>query len=171
MRYSVKWQGYEKKSDRTWETEENLSGAKDILHAYWNKIGGRPLSKKEQSAQKRRESAKQKREKIDSDTPPPKKQKRGRKSGGGAADEDEGPPGLTSVGDDEWQIPHPHPGAWDHQIDSIDTVEREENGQLWAYLVWGEKTEGGRFRRSKAKMEVVYTAAPQKMLKFYEQHL
>ena len=24
MRYHVKWKGYEKKADRTWETEENL---------------------------------------------------------------------------------------------------------------------------------------------------
>ena len=24
MRYHVKWKGYEKKTDRTWETEENL---------------------------------------------------------------------------------------------------------------------------------------------------
>jgi len=24
MRYDVKWKGYEKKADRTWETEENL---------------------------------------------------------------------------------------------------------------------------------------------------
>ena len=24
MRYHVKWQGYEAKKDRTWETEENL---------------------------------------------------------------------------------------------------------------------------------------------------
>ena len=24
MRYEVKWKGYEKKSDRTWETEGNL---------------------------------------------------------------------------------------------------------------------------------------------------
>ena len=24
MRYHVKWKGYEKKADRTWETEDNL---------------------------------------------------------------------------------------------------------------------------------------------------
>ncbi|KAL8877556.1 MAG: hypothetical protein Q9198_004447, partial [Flavoplaca austrocitrina] len=24
MRYEIKWKGYEKKADRTWETEENL---------------------------------------------------------------------------------------------------------------------------------------------------
>lgn len=24
MRYDVKWKGYEKKADRTWETEDNL---------------------------------------------------------------------------------------------------------------------------------------------------
>ena len=149
-----------------------VSGAKDLLHEYWEKIGGRPLSKKEKAAKKRQSATKSKRgSRIDSDTPPPKKQKRGRKSAANGSEDDGAPKGLINAGDDEWQIPHPHPGAWDYQIQSIDTVERDEGGQLWAYLVWSERTEEGRYRRSKAKMQAVYKAAPQKMLQFYENHL
>ncbi|MCJ1342394.1 hypothetical protein MMC31_000577 [Peltigera leucophlebia] len=33
--YHVKWEGLEKESDRTWETEENFLGAQAILDIYW----------------------------------------------------------------------------------------------------------------------------------------
>ena len=122
---------------------------------------------------KRQSMTKLKREaKLDSDTPPPSKKKRGgRRSAAADSDDDDAPKGLINAGDDEWKVPLPHPGAWDHQIQSIDTVERDPDGQLWAYLVWSVKTEDGRYRRSKAKLEAVYKAAPQKMLQFYENHL
>ncbi|KAG9996954.1 hypothetical protein KCU78_g17190, partial [Aureobasidium melanogenum] len=32
--YEVKWLGYEAEEDRTWEPEDNLSGAMDVLRAY-----------------------------------------------------------------------------------------------------------------------------------------
>ncbi|KAG9722213.1 hypothetical protein KCU59_g16766, partial [Aureobasidium melanogenum] len=43
--YEVKWLGYEAEEDRTWEPEVNLSGAMDVLRAYWDKIGGKPQAK------------------------------------------------------------------------------------------------------------------------------
>ncbi|KAJ5721652.1 uncharacterized protein N7483_009586 [Penicillium malachiteum] len=39
----VKWKGYEKKEDMTYEPEEGLKeGASDAVKAYYKKIGGRP---------------------------------------------------------------------------------------------------------------------------------
>ncbi|KAL8947199.1 MAG: hypothetical protein Q9183_007816, partial [Haloplaca sp. 2 TL-2023] len=46
LRYEVKWEGYEKKKDRTWETEENLRGAPDLVRQYWATIGGSGKNKK-----------------------------------------------------------------------------------------------------------------------------
>ncbi|CAD0115249.1 unnamed protein product, partial [Aureobasidium uvarum] len=50
--YEVKWLGYEDPDDRTWEPEDNLSGAMDVLKAYWNKIGGKPQAKPKTPAKK-----------------------------------------------------------------------------------------------------------------------
>ena len=38
MRYHVKWKGYEKKSDRTWETEDNLEYEHPISRKLVNTI-------------------------------------------------------------------------------------------------------------------------------------
>ncbi|KAL8865865.1 MAG: hypothetical protein Q9174_006651, partial [Haloplaca sp. 1 TL-2023] len=46
LRYEVKWEGYEKKKDRTWETEENLRDALDLVQQYWDTIGGRGKNNK-----------------------------------------------------------------------------------------------------------------------------
>ena len=39
--YHVKWQGYEDDADMTWEPEDNLSNAKDVVERYWKALGGR----------------------------------------------------------------------------------------------------------------------------------
>ncbi|KAK1078026.1 hypothetical protein LTR48_008604, partial [Friedmanniomyces endolithicus] len=40
--YQIKWLGWNKASDLTWEPVENLDGAQDILAAYHKKLGGAP---------------------------------------------------------------------------------------------------------------------------------
>ena len=72
--------------------------------------------------------------------------------------------GFTEVGEDNWKPPPPKPGSWDDQVQSIDTVVRENlDGELWAFLIWNEKNQEGRFYRSKAKLPVVYKACPQRV--------
>merc|ERR1711939_543878 len=43
IKYEVKWEGFEKKSDRTWEPEENLETAAVILGEYLESVGGKDL--------------------------------------------------------------------------------------------------------------------------------
>lgn len=80
--------------------------------------------------------------------------------------------GFTEVGDDDWKPPPVKDGSWDHLVQSVDTVVRENSdGELWGYLIWNQKSDAGRYYRSKAKLPTIYKACPQRMLHFYEKHL
>ncbi|KAI4227264.1 MAG: hypothetical protein L6R36_002533 [Xanthoria steineri] len=172
MRYEIKWKGYEKKADRTWETEGNLEGARDLLEAYWKAIGGKPdpASKKEKPAGKKRG-----RQSTGTMQPAAKKQmKPGRKSLSAMEDPDatpEPPVGFTNVNHETWKPPPPLDNAWENLVMNVDTIEKDDKGELWAFLVWNEKNEDDRFNRSKAKLATCNKACPQRMLRFYEQHV
>lgn len=160
-KYEVKWLGYEKKEDRTWEPESNLSGASDLLEEYFKKIGGRPKppQKKER---KRKQSI---------GTPSePKGTSRGRKKIRGE-DEDSGTPasaaGKKAKKTKEWEPPA---GSWEDHVMSIDTVEEipdYKTGEkvLYGYVVWNNG------RKSQHPLRVINNKCPQKMLRYYEQHL
>lgn len=53
----------------------------------------------------------------------------------------------------------------------VDTIEKDNDDMLWAYLVWNEKNDDGRFNRTKARLATCNRACPQKMLSFYEKHV
>ncbi|KAL8909470.1 MAG: hypothetical protein Q9207_000150 [Kuettlingeria erythrocarpa] len=173
MRYEIKWKGYELKKDRTWETEENLAGAREILEAYWEKIGGKPEPKvKEPKPTGRKRGRRSTGSAIE---PTKKQQKKGRKSTSALQDNtnddnDDFPVGFADVSD-SWEPPNPIDNAWDPLLMQVDTIEKDNNGDLWAYLAWNEKNEDGRFRRSKARLTTCRKACPQKMLDFYEKHV
>ena len=72
--------------------------------------------------------------------------------------------GFADVGEDTWKPPTAKSGSWDDLVQSIDTVVREgADGALWAYLIWNEKNDKGRFYRSKAQLPMVYKACPQRV--------
>jgi len=90
--FEVKWQGYEAKKDRTWEPEENMDGAADVIVEYFEEIGGRPEPK---GGQKRK----------------------GRQSG--VKSESGTPAGAKRVKQEKsWSPP---PGSWEHDVSHIDT--------------------------------------------------
>lgn len=43
LQFKIKWEGYEKKSDITWEPEENLESASKLLNEYLKSVGGKDL--------------------------------------------------------------------------------------------------------------------------------
>ncbi|KAL9613367.1 MAG: hypothetical protein Q9167_002070 [Letrouitia subvulpina] len=167
LRYEVKWKGYEKKADRTWETEENLEGARDILEEYWNSIGGKPVPGSTKQTKKRNRQSTGK-----TTAEPAKRARKGRKSAAADSDATSEPPvGYSDVNPDTWKPPAPLDGAWDKKVQAVDTIEKDDKGELWAYLVWNDQNDDGRFNRSKARLATCNKACPQKMLQFYEKHV
>ncbi|MCJ1316295.1 hypothetical protein MMC15_001616 [Xylographa vitiligo] len=173
VRYQVKWLGYDKKSDLTWETEENLQGAIDVLQAYFDSIGGRPETTRAASTKKRGRQSTGKTDtpdkqvkKVKTEEVPKKKDGRGRKkkSSPGIMD-------LESTLKDGWEPPKPLPGAWEEGVLTVQTIEGNDDGTKWAYLSWADEGTGAKKRQTKALLSTCYIACPQVMLKFFESHL
>lgn len=72
-------------------------------------------------------------------------------------------PGYIEVGSDDWRPPKPTAGAWDKHIQAVDTIEKDDAGKLWAYLLWTQQNADGYFYRNKAKLETCYVACPQRV--------
>ncbi|KAK6538916.1 hypothetical protein TWF694_010470 [Orbilia ellipsospora] len=145
LKYRVKWQGYEKKSDQTWEPEETLEEVQ-ALEDYLKAIGGKPKSPEKASA------------------------KRGRKSTGNSGVST--PVSKKSRVKQENTTPHtkeepewdPPAGSWEEDVRMIETLERSGADHI-CYVQWVNG------RRSQHPLHVIYQRCPQKMLKFYESHL
>lgn len=142
-------------------------GARDILETYWEKLGGKPIPAEAKSASKKR-SRQSTGGSGTPDTTAAKKQKKsaGRKSKDASANDDKTgqvPYPFTDVGADTWQVPKMAGGAWDSSVQSVDTIEKDDQGVLWAFLVWNDKNEDGRYYRSKAKLTTCNKCCPQRV--------
>ncbi|OAL36865.1 hypothetical protein AYO20_03921 [Fonsecaea nubica] len=146
--YWIKWQGYGQK-DNTWEPEEHLlPHARQLLADYHEKIGGRP------TPPVKRAKAKQKlpTQASTDDQPAAKRRKRNTEASASHAEEEVG----------TWL---PNKQNWEELVAKIETVERDEAGQLLVYI----KFKNG--KRSKVGMKLISEHCPRAMLKFYEEHL
>ena len=146
------------------------------MEEYWKALpNGKPVAAPPKSVKKRGRASSGSKKEV---TKRPRNSKSGARNGrksNGALDQDTTPTpldGFTEVGDDDWKPPPANDNAWDPIVQSVETVMRENNdGDLWGYVIWNNKNEGGRYYRSKAKLSVLYRACPQRMLHFYEKHL
>ncbi|KAJ5168674.1 uncharacterized protein N7482_004268 [Penicillium canariense] len=162
----VKWKGWEKPEDLTWEPEAELKkGANIALQEYYKSIGGRPknppkAAPKAGPGRKRKSLGETKANSTPESTEP----KRRRKSEALTSEE---PPAETAAESEEDDLSWtPKSKDWDNQIDKIDTIIRDqESGNLFAFLLWNNG------RRSRVAISLCYDRCPRKMLAFYEQHL
>ncbi|KAM4062992.1 chromo shadow domain-containing protein [Hirsutella rhossiliensis] len=153
LKFLVKWEGWEKKSDMTWEPEDNLlESASEVLTEYYKQIGGRDKIFEESEKAARGK----KRGRASSGGAAMTTTKRSRKNGLHPA---ESSPPATSK---KWSPPA---GSWEDEIESIDACEDEGSGRLVVYLIWKNG------RKTKHDTSVIYKKCPQKMLQFYERHV
>ncbi|KAK0703230.1 hypothetical protein B0T26DRAFT_756795 [Lasiosphaeria miniovina] len=151
--FQVKWEGYEKKSDRTWETEENLTeNASLIVEEYIQSAGGRGKVSKGTANPKGKKRRRQ------STRTPPATRKRSKKKGEDLADEDT--PLTPEKG--QWTPPT---GSWENHIALLEAYEDEDTRKLIIEVTWknGHKTEHD--------TSVIYSRCPQKMLQYYERQI
>ncbi|KAK3331991.1 hypothetical protein B0T19DRAFT_438871 [Cercophora scortea] len=152
--FEVKWEGYEKKSDRTWEPEENLrENASLVLDEYFSNIGGRDKLFEAVNA-----LSKKKRGRPSTSGTPTTNGKRIKKNGDHPVD-GEAPLSARAAA---WKPPA---GSWEDHIAQLDACEDEDTHKLMVYLTWknGHKTQH--------ETSVIYNRCPQKMLQFYEKHV
>ncbi|KAI1166759.1 heterochromatin protein one [Nemania serpens] len=151
LKYKVKWEGYEKKSDQTWEEEDNLKeNATVVLEEYLESVGGR-----ESIIGEAQTALNTKKRGRPSAGTPVNGTKRRRNDGHPASAT---PPASVRA----WKPPQ---GSWEDHVESIDACHDENTGKLIVYLTWkdGQKTQHD--------TKVIYSRCPQKMLQFYERHV
>lgn len=159
--FLVKWEGYEKKTDMTWEPEENFlyvplakqlattyadvtgrGSAELILNKYYESVGGRDFI-------------------LNGESKP--KKKRGRQPNVGTPDvksngkkaKKEHPASSTPPASlkTEWKPPT---GSWEEDIASIDAIE-DVGGKLSVYVQWNDG------RQSQHEVRAMYSHCPQKV--------
>lgn len=155
--FKVKWEGYEKKADQTWEPEDSLrEGAAELLEEYLAARGGLEAIFEETN-----EAVKTKKRGRKSTGTTPATEPTSKKSKRNGHPAETTPPAAVAKAV-AWQPPA---GSWEDHIEAIDACEDESTGKLVVFLNWknGKKT--------KHSTDVVYKRCPQKMLRFYENHV
>ncbi|KAJ9498828.1 hypothetical protein H2202_005504 [Exophiala xenobiotica] len=148
VEYHIKWVGYAE-TENTWEPEDHLlPHARKILANYHKAIGGAPGATSIKRSQSRQSL---KAQSSADDTPEPKRRK---KNGESAASPETEAGTWTPKGDN-----------WEAQVDKVETIERNQAGQLTAFVLFKNG------KKSIVSMEKVYAHCPRPMLKFYEEHL
>ncbi|KAI6091465.1 heterochromatin protein one [Hypoxylon rubiginosum] len=151
VKFKVKWEGWEKKSDQTWEDYDNLrENATDVLDEYLASVGG--LDKILEDSKTALKTKKRGRPALGTPTNGAKRRRNDSHPGS------ETPPVSGRV----WRTPT---GSWENDVESIDACHDEATGKLIVYLTWkdGHKTQHD--------TKTVYSRCPQKMLQFYERHV
>ncbi|KAI9451931.1 hypothetical protein BJY52DRAFT_1190659 [Lactarius psammicola] len=186
--YLVKWKGYPDE-ENSWVDERDAGGAKELIADYWLRHGkkkGIPsssllhllskllLSPSRRPPKKRgRFRPKARAESGDEDAEEDNRsRKRGRKSNGisrkaspspASSDKEHPSPELLEPSTiKKWgNLP-----SWERHIQTIDTVERMDDGDLFIYFkLKGEKV------GCKENSKICAEKFPQELLKFYEAHL
>jgi len=169
--YKVRWQGYPKESDHTWEPVRNLETAMEILEEYWNSIGGEPAPPGPPPKKRGPKSGSKKRPLEDSNDSKRASTGRGRKKQHTAVrdDDDDDNDSESIVIDIPRKTKYPPAKDWDRYIAAVRTIEESVNKMgnkdRWGMVAW----DNGELTRH--RLALLHEKAPQSMLRFYEANL
>lgn len=115
--YEIKWLGYEKKADRTWEPAENLASAQEMLDEYHKETGGVPTQdvKSGKKGKKGKRSASDAFDSGPTQYPAPRKRERKSLTNGGGQGTDTGKKTKR-------QLPE---GSWEDEIAVVSSIIEE----------------------------------------------
>ncbi|KAH9857246.1 hypothetical protein C2E23DRAFT_807144 [Lenzites betulinus] len=191
--YLVKWKNYGEEHN-SWVDENDAQGAKVLINEFWKKNKKNPRksepkpkptpkpskssvktvdSDAEEPAPKKRgrtSKAASAREASEDEDEPVPKQKKPRKSTGSAAKNGKRKSNADAMDEDDdtyvdmrkWK----DATSWEHLVESIDTVERTESGDLFVYFT----LKGGK-GHGREKSELCKKKMPYKLIEFYESNL
>ncbi|KAJ5277416.1 hypothetical protein N7524_003569 [Penicillium chrysogenum] len=167
LKLFVKWKGYEKIEDHTWEDEDGLlEGARDIVTAYYKKIGGRPKKSAEKPTPakpgRKRKSMGDSKLAKPSPAPATSEAKRQRRKSAPKETTKQETPSSSESNGAQWL---PKGKNWDKDVKEVDTIVREGDAGLMAWLEFNNG------HKAKLSVQACYEKCPLKMLKFYESHL
>ena len=142
------------------------SGAKEILDAYYKKIGGRPRKNAAKPVAKAGPGRKRKsmgETKETSAAAKPTEQKRRRKSSAPATEE---PPAEMAADSEEDDLSWTPKGKdWGSQLEKVDTIIRDQDSKLlFAFLLWKNG------KRSRVALETCYDRCP-RQVSVFNQHI
>lgn len=125
-----------------------FSGAKELLEEYWEKLGGKPVPGTSGGKKKRAQQSV-------GGTPDTSAKKpkvgAGRKGKGASSSK---LPDKRMVGteepDEDWKPPA---GSWEERVQIIETIEKTEDDKLYAFVLWTDCGNDGKYIRSKQPLD------------------
>ncbi|KIK49071.1 hypothetical protein CY34DRAFT_70603 [Suillus luteus UH-Slu-Lm8-n1] len=171
--YFVKWKGYPSE-DNSWVHEDDAANAQDLITKYWenkrrtSKGGPRKAADAAKpKASRDQEEQEEKEQNASSDDDEARAKKKPRKSQGASAKKV-----TKQLAEDEEEVTfgsmkkHMTIASWEALVESIDTIERGDEGDLYVYF---------KIKHSDVRMREVSRICaqkfPQKLIKFYESNL
>lgn len=175
----VKWKGYERVQDHTWEDEEGLmyvdmlielrnllrafidehhrDGASEVVTAYYKRIGGRPKKDEEKPAAakpgRKRKSMGEPKLAKDSPAPAASEVKRQRRKSAPKETNKQASPSSEENGI-QWL---PKGKNWDKDVKEVDTIVREGDAGLMAWLEFNNG------HKAKLSVQACYEKCPLKV--------
>ena len=131
----IKWLGYDKPSDNTWEDEENCLGSQQLLDTYWESRGGRPDLTRPGPGRKRKVSTplsdikQKKRHSSPSSEVKSKRRQSSSVVGNNTSPKNRVKEGLS------WKAPYDIED-WDRLVARVDTIEKLDTGMILIELEW-----------------------------------